>query len=60
VSWIPVRIHRDAFDPDMIKVLNGQHTVQDFTAPDAVTRLRAIAETARGLSETTGPGASTT
>jgi len=39
VSWEAV-VPRDDFDPDLVTTLNGQHTVQEFKAPNAVERLR--------------------
>lgn len=44
VSWTAEAIGRDAFGPDLLVTLNGHHTIQDFKAPDAVARLRALAE----------------
>lgn len=46
VSWLRTGIYRDAFDSDLVTVLNGQHTVQDFTTADAVDRLRRITRSA--------------
>lgn len=51
VSWIKLSVERDVFDPDLISVLNGQHTVQDFKAPDAVARLRRISRTAHSTGD---------
>lgn len=51
VSWIKLGVERDEFDPDLISVLNGQHTVQDFRAPDAVARLRRISRTAHSTGD---------
>ncbi len=42
VSWT-VRVERDDLDADLVKILNGQHTVQEFTDPSAVERLRRLA-----------------
>jgi hypothetical protein len=44
VSWNAVDVKREVFGTDLLVTLNGQHTVQDFKAPDAVRRLRAISE----------------
>lgn len=44
VSWNAVGVKREVFGPDLLVTLNGQHTVQDFKAPGAVSRLRAISE----------------
>lgn len=44
VSWNVVDVKREAFGPDLLVTLNGQHTVQDFLAVDAVPRLRMLAE----------------
>lgn len=43
VSWFEGEIPREAFGRDLLKTLNGQHTVQDFKVPNAVARLEAIA-----------------
>jgi hypothetical protein len=45
VSWSAVDVKRDAFGPDLLVTLDGQHTVQDFKADGAVPRLVALAET---------------
>ncbi len=45
VAWINAGVPRDAFSPDLLVTLKGQHTVQDFTAPDAASRLKALADT---------------
>lgn len=44
VSWNAVDLKREVFGSDLLVTLNGQHTVQDFKAPHAVRRLRAISE----------------
>lgn len=41
VSW-SARVRRDTLDADLVKVLNGRHTVQEFTDPAAVERLRRL------------------
>jgi hypothetical protein len=45
VSWIATAVDRDAFDADLVTTLNGQHTVQEFKAARAASRLRSLAET---------------
>jgi restriction system protein len=45
VSWNAEVVPKDAFGPDLLKTLNGQHTVQDFKVTDAIDRLRALVET---------------
>lgn len=44
VSWIATDVGRDTFGADLLKTLNGQHTVQEFSSPSATTRLRSLAE----------------
>lgn len=43
VSWNAVDVSRDLFDPDLVKTLNGQHTVMEFVAPDATARIEQLA-----------------
>ncbi len=45
VDWIAFDISREDFDPDLLRTISGRHTVQDFRAPNAVERLKAIAQT---------------
>lgn len=44
VSWSNTNVDREAFGPDLLVTLTGQHTVQDFNAANAVSGLRSIAE----------------
>ena len=46
VAWARTGIDRERFRSDLLVTLNGQHTVQTFTAPQAARRLRRLAATA--------------
>jgi restriction system protein len=54
VFWATTGISRDAFGSDLLKILNGQHTVQEFTAPGAVERLQRLASTGHDPGPTDG------
>jgi hypothetical protein len=43
VSWNALDVDRDAFGADLITVLSGRHTIQEFKSTDALARLRALA-----------------
>ena len=45
VLWKGVGIERSSLGEDLLRTMNSQHTVQDFTAANATARLRALAET---------------
>jgi hypothetical protein len=45
VAWVNTGVARDAFGRDLLVTLNGHHTVQEFTAPEAASRLKALADT---------------
>jgi hypothetical protein len=45
VAWLNTGASREAFSEDLLVTVKGQHTVQDFLAPDAARRLRVIAGT---------------
>lgn len=43
VSWDAIGVPRNALGDDLLRIVSGRHTVQDFKAPNAVDRLATIA-----------------
>lgn len=45
IGWLSLGVDRSAFAADLTTTIQGRHTVQEFKAPNAFQRLRAIADT---------------